>query len=342
MLGMKLAIDFGSAELTILAENKATVLREPSVMIYDSFTDTPIAMGEEALAMRGRLPPTMKEVIPIKDGSVYDFDAALRMLQNHISRICQGKLLKPGVLMAVPDSVNEIERKTLIDVVTRAGAGRACFIPESLAAAAGAGVRKSEAEGILVCDAGGGITECAVISMWHVAASHSVKVGGNDLSNAIRDYILHEYNLVIGEDAAEEIKLNVGSAIYRTEEIAVIVCGKNPETGLPQFFEITSTEVYWILKSYMEEILGCVRSVLETIPVELLSDVMQRGILLCGGTANLFGIDRYIEWNTGIPTHRAASPEECAVQGLGIFMNEERFLKKNGYQFISSEEEETA
>ena len=338
MVGLKLAIDFGSANLTILAENKGVVLNEPSIMICDAFSGEPIAMGREALSMKGRLPGSMKEVIPIKDGGVFDYGAACRMLGEYVGRICAGRLFRPGVMMAVPDTVNEIEKKTLIDVLFHAGAGGACLIPQSLACAVGAGIRLRDPEGVLICDIGGGITDCAVISMGNVAAKNAVRIGGNDLSKAIREYISHEYGLLIGESTAEEIKLQAGSAIYRTEEIGVIVTGKDVRSGLPTIFEISSTEVYWIVKSQVEEILNCIRRVLESVSVELLSDVMQRGIVLSGGSSNLFGLDRYIERNTGVPTRRAEKPECCAIKGLGVLIGEDRFLKRRGYKYLSSEE----
>ncbi len=340
MVGMKLAIDFGSANLTIFAENKGIVLCEPSLMIFDKYSGKPIAMGEEAKKMRDRLPASMVEVVPIKDGSVSDYDAACLMLREYINKICMGRLLKPAVLMCVPGSVTALEKKTLIDVLTRAGAGRVCFVEEALAASVGAGVGIRDPKGILICDIGGGISDCAVVSMGRIAAEKSVRVGGNDLTKAIRDYVFREHGIEVGPGTAEEIKKTVGSAIFRTEEICIVAGGKNCETGLPVLFEITSTEVYWILKSYVEEISDCIRSVLESAPVELVTDVAETGILLCGGTANLFGMDRCIEWSVGLTTRRAQQPEDSAALGLGKLWKEKHFLELNGYVFSSSDEED--
>lgn len=340
MVGMKLAIDFGSANLTIYAENKGVVLCEPSLMICDKYSGKPIAMGEEAKKMRDKLPASMVEVVPIKDGSVSDYDAACIMLRTYINKICMGRLMKPAVLMCVPESVTALEKKTLTDVLTRAGAGRVCFVEEALAAAIGAGVRIREPKGIFICDIGGGISDCAVVSMGRIAAEKTVRVGGNDLTKAIRDYVFREHSIEIGVVTAEEIKRTVGSAIFRTEEVCIVSGGKSCETGLPVLFEITSTEVYWILKSYVEEISECIKSVLENAPVELVTDVSETGILLCGGTANLFGLDRCIEWSVGIAARRAAEPENSAVLGLGKLWRERKILELNGYTFASSDEEE--
>ena len=340
MHSLRLAIDFGSNNLTVLAENKGVILNEPSVMICDGYSGAPIAIGSSAKRMSDKLPASMKAVTPIKDGIVYDFAAASGMLRSYLNRICRGRILKPDVLMSVPGGVTQLERKTLSDVLIRAGAGRTCFVEESLASAIGAGVSLSEPRGRFVCDAGAGITDCAVVTMGNIAVSRSVKVGGNDLTKTIMEYIRHEHNVEIGTETADKIKKNVGSAVYRAEEIAIIFGGKNCDTGLPVLFEITSTEIYWILKSYMEEILNCIRSLFEITPPELVSDIAETGILLSGGTANLYGIDRFMEYYTGLRTVRAKTPENCAILGLGKLLKNMPYLHKNGYLFVTSEDDE--
>ena len=339
MVGMKLAIDFGSTNLTIYSDAKGVVLCEPSLIIYDKYSGKPIAMGQKALKMRDRMPASMREVIPIKDGSVNDYHAACIMLRTYLDQICAGKFLRPSVLMSVPGSVTMLEKKTLIDVITQAGAGRACFVDEALAAALGSGVGLRDPKGVFVCDIGGGITDCAVISMGHTIVEKTVRVGGNDLTKAIRDYVFHTRGLEVGMLTADEIKRTIGAAILRTEELAIMSTGKSGENGLPVVFEITSSEVYWILKLYMDSVLDCIRSVLEETPVELLTDVANSGVLLSGGTANLFGLDRLIEWNIGLRTVRVDQPENCAVLGMGLLWKNPSFFAQNGYRFISSEEE---
>lgn len=340
MPGLKLAIDFGSNQLTVFTEHKGITLTEPSLMITDAFSGAPIAIGKSAKKMLGKLPASMKAVTPVKDGIVYDYAASCRMLRTYLNRLCAGRLFKPDVLMSVPGNVTPLQRKTLFDAVTRAGAGRACFVEEALAAAVGAGVSLSEPKGSFICDIGGGTTDCAVVTMGNIAVSGSVKVGGNDLTKVITGYIRREHNVEIGAETAETIKKTVGCAIFRAEEIAIVFGGKNCDTGLPVFFEITSTEIYWILKSYVEEILNCIRGVFERTPPELVSDIADSGIILTGGTANLFGLDRFIEWNTGVRTVRAASPEDCAVLGMGRLLGNMRYLERNGYVFQSSETDE--
>ncbi len=338
MLGVKIGIDFGSTNLTLCEDDKGIVISEPSVVICDKYTGTPIAFGARARKMSGKLPGSMCEVYPIKDGKVNDFKMARFMLRSYIDRLCKNRLFKPNILMSVPGSVTELEKKTLLDVIYSAGAGRACFLDEALAAAIGSGVSLTEPKGTFICDIGGGTADCAVVTMGNIAVSRSVRVGGNDLTRRIREYILHEHNIEVGDETADEIKRTVGSAVYRNDEVAMIAGGKSCETGCPILFEISSTEVFWVLKSCVAEILDCICRLLESTPPELLSDIADTGIILTGGTAKLFGIDRFIEWNTGIRTFCAPEPEKCAALGLEVMLADLKYLENNGYVFKPGED----
>lgn len=339
MLGMKIGIDFGSSNITVYSEGKGIILCEPSVMVCDKYTGKTVAMGSSAKKMLGKLPSSMISVLPIKDGRINDFDAAVRMLRIYIDRICAGKLLKPNVLMCVPSSVSELDKKTVFDAITSAGAGRACFVEQALAAAIGSGVSLTEPKGTFICDIGGGLSDSAVVTMGNIAVSSSVKVGGHDLTKVISNYILKEHNIEVGPETADNIKRTVGSAVFRNEEIAIVAGGKSLETGFTVLFEITSTEVYWILKPYVEEILKCIKNVLEITPPELVSDIFDTGIVLSGGTANLFGMEKYIEWNTGLRTRKAAFPEQCAALGLGRLLGNMKYLENNGYVFVGADDD---
>lgn len=338
MLETKLGIDFGSTNLTIYAEGKGVVISEPSVVICDTYSREVIAMGEKAKIMKGKLPSSMTAITPMKDGIVYDYEMALMMLRKYLNEACAGRILKPSVLMCVPGNVSDIEKKALLDLITEAGAGKACFIDEALAAAVGAGVSLTQPKGTLVCDIGGGTSECAVVTMGNIAVSGSVRVGGNDLTKTIVDYIFHEHNIEVGKETADHIKRTVGTAVYRNEEVSVISGGKSLETGFPVLFEITSTEIYWVMKSHMDEILKCIKNVLQQTPPELVADLEETGIILSGGTANLYGLDRFIEWNTGIATKKAANPEQCAVLGLGRLQKNRKSLEENGYVFVTADD----
>lgn len=339
MIGTKLGIDFGTSNLKIYAEGKGIVLNEPSVMILDAYDNTPLAIGNEARDMLGKLPASMRAVYPIKDGIVSDIETSCVMLRSYIDRLCAGKLCKPNVLMCVPNTVTTLEKKTIFDVIMAAGAARACFVDESLSSAIGAGVSLTEPKGIFVCDIGGGITDCAVVTMGNIAVSRSVKIGGNDFNKTISDYVQHEYNIRVGHNEAEKIKLEVGTAVLRNEEVAVISSGQDLDTKMPVHFELTSTEVYWLLKTQLDQIAQCIRSVLEITPPELCADIIDNGIVLTGGCANLFGLDSFIEWSTGLKTKRAKDAELCAALGLGRLLHDMKYLEKNGYVFDTAEEE---
>ena len=340
VLGMKMGIDFGSTNFTVFAEGKGIVMSEPSVVICDSFSGKPLVMGNAAKKMLGKLPDSMYAVNPIKDGIVNNYDIACTMLRTYLNKLCATKLFRPNILMCVPSTVTELEKKTIFDAVIDSGAARACFVDESLAAAIGSGVSLTQPQGTFICDIGGGTADCAVVTMGNIAVSANEKVGGNDFTKTISDYIFHEHNIEVGYETAENIKRTVGTAVFRNEEVAIMAGGKSCETGLPVLFEITSTEVYWILKSHIEHIFKCIKNVFEETPPELISDIFENGIILTGGTANLYGLDRYIEWNTGIRTFRAEQPENCAVLGLGRLLKDLHYLENNGYIFKSREDDD--
>ncbi len=339
MPGMKLGLDFGSTSLTIYAENRGIVLSELSVVICDKYTMRPIAIGNSAESMLEKLPDSMVCIYPIRGGIVHNYEAAKRLLRHYFNKVCAGRLLKPSVLMGLPSNVSDLHKKTLFDLLTQAGAGSVCFIEEALAAAVGSGISLTEPRGTFICDIGGETTDCAVVTMGNIAVSRSVSVGGNHLTKQIADYILREHNIEVGTATADMIKKTVGTAVYRNDELAFTAGGKNCDTGLPVLFEITSTELYWVLKSYNDQILGCIRSVLEATSPELVSDVADTGIILSGGSANLYGIDRFIEWNTGIRTVKAENPENCAVLGLGRLLKNRKSLETNGYVYISPDDD---
>ena len=232
-----------------------------------------------------------------------------------------------------------LQKKTVFDVVMLAGAGRACFVDEPLASAIGAGVSLTEPKGVLVCDIGGGVTDCSVVTMGNIALSESMSIGGNDLTKSIIEYVMRTWKTEIGIPTAEEIKTTIGSAVMRKDEIAFIACGKSIDTGLPVEFEVSSTEIYSVLKPRVDEIVSCITGVLEKTPPELSGDLIQSGIILTGGSARLFGLDTLISFRTGLKTVVAENPEECAVNGIGILLKDMKYLDRNGYIFKSASEE---
>lgn len=339
MLGLKIGIDFGSSNLTVYVDGRGTVMREPSVMICDSFSGRVIAFGQQAREMSEKLPLSMTAVYPIRNGIVSDRDRACIMLRRYLNKICFGKLLKPNVLMCVPAGVTELQKRTVFDLVTQSGAGRACFVDEALASALGAGVSLSEPSGTAVCDIGAAVTDCSVVTMGNIALSRTAEVGGDDLTNAVISYIQHKFRIKIGAETAEHIKKSAGTAILREDEVAVISAGKNIDTGLPEIFEISSSEIFKVLRPVTEKIVLCIIRVLENTPPELSGDIKKNGIILTGGTAKLFGLAALIEERTGIKTVTAQNPEECAAIGLGRLLKDMAYLSENGYIFKSGNPE---
>lgn len=336
MIGQKIGIDFGSSSFTVFVDGRGVVLREPSVMICDKYTGKPLAIGKNAKKMCEKLPDSMIAVYPIKDGVVINREQACIMLRNCINRICLGKLFKPNILMCVPSTATPLQKKTVFDVVMASGAGRACFVDEPLASAIGAGVSLTEPKGVMVCDMGAAVTDCSVVTMGNIAVSESIVIAGNALNYAIIDYVAKNYKVEIGMPTADEIKITVGSAIPRREELAVMVGGKSIDGGLPVEFEITSDEVYSVLKPRLDEILACIMRVLEETPPELSGDLTDSGIILTGGTAKMFGMAEFISKNTGVAAYVAENPEECAVEGIGILLDDMQYLDRNGYIFKSA------
>lgn len=338
MLGLRIGIDFGSSSFTVFVDGKGVVLHEPSVMICDKYSGKTLAFGNAAKAMSEKLPDSMTALYPIKDGIVTDRRLALIMLRRCINSICFGKLFKPNVLMCVPSTATQLQKKTVFDVVMSSGAGKACFVDEALAAAIGAGVSLTEPKGTMVCDIGGGVTDCCVVTMGNMAVSESVNTGGNDLTKAIIEYVAKKHRIAIGIPTAESIKITIGSAVMRRDEIAVICCGKRISDGIPAEFEITTGEVYEALKPHIKNILSCITRVLEATPPELCGDIAENGIILSGGSARLFGLDEYIEEKTRVRTTIAESPEECAARGIGVLLKDMKYLDANGYIFKSVSE----
>ncbi len=339
MLGLRIGIDFGSSSFTVFVDGRGIVMREPSVMICDKFSGKPVAIGAAAKKMSEKLPGSMTAVYPIKDGIVIDREQACIMIKNCINKICVGKLFKPNILMCVPGTVSPLQKKTVFDVVMSCGAGSACFVDEALASAIGAGVSLTEPKGTLVCDIGGGVTDCCVVTMGNIAVSEALNVGGNDFTKAIIEYVAKKYRIEIGMTTAEEIKLTVGGAVPRNVELAIIVCGKNTETGLPDEAELTSTEIYDVLSPLLNEILACILRVLERTPPELCGDITDTGIILTGGSSGLYGLSRFIGFRTKLRTVIADTPDECAARGLGILLKDMKYLDSNGYIFKSASDE---
>ena len=291
-------------------------MREPSVVAVDVRNETVRAVGSEAKAMIGRTPGSIVAVRPLKDGVIADFDVTAAMLKRFMRQAIKGSVFsRIKVMICIPSGVTEVEVRAVHDAAVQAGAREVDLIEEPMAAAIGAGLPVFEAVGSMVVDIGGGTSEVAVLSLGDIVTAQSVRVGGDDMDDAIITYVRKKYNLLIGERTAEQIKMTIGSACETEEEQILEVRGRNLMDGLPKNIDISSAEVREALSDVVASIVDTVRSTLEKTPPELASDIVDRGIVLTGGGAMLRGLDRLIARETDIPVRVAENPLDCVVQG---------------------------
>ena len=282
MLGTNIGIDLGTTSIVIYIEGKGIVLSEPSVAAYDTNSGHLIAVGKKAYEMIGRTPDNIRIVKPMRHGVVSDFTATKHILRFFLSKICKNMIFKPNVVVCVPSMVTNLEKRTILDLITAAGAAKACLIEEPLAAALGAGLKSDRPKGAMVVDIGGGTTDVAVITMGCISVSDSVKVAGNAFDEAIMRQIRRERDVIIGERTAEFIKKQIGCSYLRSAELGLTVKGKHFITSMPVSIDVSSTEVYLAMRPQLESISETVRSVLELTPPELSADIADSGIYLTG------------------------------------------------------------
>lgn len=326
----EIGIDLGTANTLVTKNGTEIVLREPSVVAINLDTNQVVAVGEEAKQMIGRTPGNIRAIRPLRDGVIADFTVTEKMLKYFIKKT-HPNLVPFGsinVVICVPSGVTEVEKKAVIEAAESAGAKKVMLIEEPKAAAIGAGLPIEEAFGSMVVDIGGGTTEIAVISYGGIVISRSIRVGGDELDAAIVQFIRKEYNLMIGERTAEEIKINIGSAYPLKENLTMSVTGRNLLTGLPKSFNLTSKEIQLALKEPVNAIVEGVRYALERTPPELSSDIIQNGIMLTGGGALLKGIDILIKEETQVPVVIAENPLDCVAIGTGLAAKELRHMKR--------------
>lgn len=319
----ELGIDLGTANIVVFLRGKGIVLREPSVVAISTKNKKVLAVGEEARLMLGRTPGHIIAVRPLSDGVIADYTTTEKMLEYLIAKVCgRRRFLKPRVLVCVPSGVTSVERRAVIQAAREAGAGEAYTIEEPMAAAIGAGLPISMPGGNMVVDIGGGTTDVAVISLEGIVISRSVRVGGNKMDEVISRYIRAQYNLMIGERTAEEIKIKVGSAYPLEPELEMEVRGRDLIAGLPKTITVTSEEIREALQEPINAIVERVRSMLEETPPELAADIIERGITLTGGGALLRGIDKLLESVTNIRVQVADDPLSCVAIGTGRALEE--------------------
>lgn len=338
MFGLNIGIDLGTTSVIVFLEGKGIILSEPSVVAFRTDTGRVMSVGSSAYEMVGRTPDSITVIRPLRDGVVSDFTVTEQMIRYYIQKICGNKIFKPNVIVCMPSTVTSLERRTILDVITASGAAKACLIEEPLAAAIGAGVDIAHPHGIMVVDIGGGTSDAAIITMGSIAISKSVKSAGNVLNEAIMRYCRRERDIIIGELTAEQIKKTIGCAYLRREEVAMVAKGKNYISRMPVNFEITSTETYLAMREHINTLIEGIKSVLEETPPELVADLLAEGILLTGGGAKLYGLDKAIEEETGIKTTVANDPINCVANGIGKVLKNLDILVDNGYLFKTRED----
>ena len=330
-LSRDMGIDLGTANTLVYVSGKGIVLQEPSVVAIDQDQKTSIAVGEEAKRMLGRTPSNVIAMRPLRDGVIADFETAELMLKHFIRRVHEGKaLVSPRIVIGIPSGVTGVERRAVIEAAAQAGARDVRLIDEPVAAAIGAGLPVSEPTGNMIVDIGGGTTEVAVLSLQGTVLSESVRVAGDELNDAVTQYMKKVHNLVIGERTAEDIKIKLGSA-YPSEddnEATMEVRGLHLLSGLPRIVAVKAAEIRESLTEPLSIIVEAVKRTLERTPPELAADIIDRGIMLAGGGALLKGIDTLISHETGIVTHIAAEPLCCVVLGTGRVLENFKQLER--------------
>src|SRR5438552_4143773 len=324
-----IGIDLGTANTLVYVRDHGIVLREPSVVAIQTGTSHVLAVGEEAKRMLGRTPGNIQAIRPMKDGVIADFEITEAMLRYFITKAHNRRtLVRPRIIIGVPSGITEVEKRAVRDSALAAGAREVYLIEEPMAAAIGAGLPITEPSGNMIVDIGGGTTEVAVISLAGIVFSKSIRVAGDKMDEAIVQYIKRKYNLLIGERTAEQIKKEIGSAYPMDEPLTVEVKGRDLVAGVPKTLLVNSDEIREALSEPVNAIVDAVRSVLERTPPELSADIVDKGIVLSGGGAQLKNIDVLLREETGLPVMVCENPQLAVVLGTGKVLDELSLLRE--------------
>ena len=327
MFGQDIGIDLGTASVLVYLKGKGIVLKEPSVVAVDKNTDKVLQVGSEAQRMLGRTPGNIVAIRPLKDGVISDYDTTERMIKYFLGKVVKKGIFKPRVIICVPSGVTDVEERAVIDAGVQAGASRVHLIEEPIAAAIGVGIDISQPVGSMVVDMGGGTSDVAVISLGGIVVSESIKVAGDKFDEAIVKYIRKKYNIVIGERTAEDMKIKIGCVYKRDDNPAMEVKGRSLVSGLPKTITVSSDEMLNALSETASMVVDTVKSVIENTPPELVGDISNRGIVLTGGGALIYGMDKLIEFETGIQTYVADDAEYCVALGTGQALDNIKLLQ---------------
>ena len=323
-----IGIDLGTANTLVHIKGRGIVIREPSVVAIDKYTGQVVAVGLEAKEMLGRTPENLDAIRPLKDGVIADFTATKKMLKHLVEKACQRYVIaRPRVVVCVPNGVTEVEERAVEEATIDAGAREAYLMEEPMAAAIGAGLKIGDPSGTMIVDIGGGTSEIAVISLGGLVTGKSLRIAGDELNEAIVNYIKREFNVIVGETTAEEIKVTIGSAYPSMTTEEMDVKGRDLQTGLPKTITVNSTQIEEAMKEVIMQIVDGIKMTLERTPPELAADIMINGITLSGGGALIKNLDRLIALETGIPVNIAQDPLDCVVRGAGKVLEDLDSLK---------------
>lgn len=330
MFSKKIGIDLGTTTVLVYVPKRGIIIHEPSVVAVSKVDKSVLAVGKEAKDMLGRTPDTIVARRPLKDGVIADYRTTEAMLRYFINKALGGvRLFRPEVMIAVPGGITSTERRAVIDAALSAGAKAAYIIKQPIVAAIGANIPIGSPNGHMIVEIGGGTTEMAVISLGGIVASTSVRIGGVKFDQAIMEHIRRTYNLAIGERTAEDIKIRCGSAMYLQEKLRMDVKGRDMLTGLPKIIEVTSDDVTEAIQPLLEGVIAALKDVLNQTPPELSADVMDKGIVISGGSAQLRNLDRLISEATNVPTYVAEDPQLCVARGTGLALENLEAYKRS-------------
>ncbi len=335
---MCVGIDFGSTSTIMYVGGKGIVLDEPTMIAVDTETGAPIAIGNTAYTINGRTDEDIRVISPVQNGIISDYTHAEHILRYYFQRLCGNSILKPNVILTVPSGATNLDKRTFLDVAMHAGAGRVCLVEESLASAIGAGLNEDAFSGRFIVNLGGGSVDISVVTRGSLAVSKSVKIGGKSIDEAIQKYLRKSRDILVGPQTAERLKICLGSAVPRKEELAVMANGKSGLDNMPITFEVTSTELYHCIDEQIRYIISGIKSVLEITPPELVGDISENGIVLTGGTSLLYGMKKRLESETGIEVILADDPLYSCVAGAAAIVKDMDFLTANGYRFKTVQE----
>lgn len=325
----KIGIDLGTSNTLVFVPGKGVVMNEPSVVAISIFENEVLAVGNQAKEMIGRTPDSIVASRPLKDGVIADYRVTEAMLKYFINKVSgKVRLFRPEVMISIPAGITSTERRAVIDAAIKAGAKAAYIVKEPLLAAIGAGIPIHNAQGNMIINIGGGTSEIAVISLGGVVAAHSARVGGDKLDQAISDHIKRKYGLAIGERTAEEIKINIGSAIAQVKEDFMEVRGRDLMGGLPKMVKISSNEITEAMQDELREIINAIKKVFQETPPELAADIIDKGMVLSGGGASLRNIDQLITKTIGVPCYVAEDPLFCVIRGIGKALDNLEIYKR--------------